>query len=93
LGKPLVLLIHEEKYSLASLTVVVSSMAFVMSLSIRATTSGCIQYLLGVVDVDECVSGILEGILSFAVIMLLAVFIIRFYFVSVRQFERLETVI
>lgn len=77
--KPMRLLLYEGKYALASITVVMTSMGFVMALSIRGMTSTCISYFMGTSSITSamCVASVIEGFVSFILILIIAIIIIR----------------
>ena len=79
--KPMRLLLFEGKYALASVTVVMTSMSFVMALSIRDVTSTCVSSLLGVGDPmttrGMCASSVLQGFSSFFIIFIIATVVLK----------------
>ena len=83
LKKPMRLLIYEKKYSLASLTVFMTALSFVMALSIREITSVCIKYFLMIdtdlYNSDTCLASFLSGSASFLLVLGLSICIIEFY--------------
>ena len=82
MGKPIPRLIFERRYGLATIAIVVSSMAFVCALAVRDMTKYCTEYLIGVEDSSfkKCASGVAEGFIVSTLVLLAAVCIVRFYF-------------
>ena len=83
LKKPMRLLIYEKKYSLASLTVFMTALSFVMALSIREITSVCIKYFLlidtDLYNSDTCLASFLSGTASFSLVLAISICTIEFY--------------
>lgn len=83
--KPTIALLHQGKYSLAILTVLISSMSFVISLAVRSMTTGCVRWTLGLEDAATCAAGMIEGVVSFAIVMVIAILILRSYYFGLRK--------
>lgn len=79
MAKPVVVLLYSQKYALAALVTIISSMAFVVSLSVRAMANGCVHYLLGINNATQCLSGVLEGMVSMAIIFACCIIILKVY--------------
>lgn len=77
--KPMRLLLYERKYLLASLTVVMVSLSWTLALSIRGIVTTCVKYMLSVDDVTAalCTSSIVEGTLSFIIMLGLALLLLH----------------
>ena len=81
LVKPMRLLLYEGKYALASITVVMTSMGFVMALSIRGMTSTCVSYFMSASNTTSgmCTSSVIEGVTSFVLILIIAIVILKVF--------------
>lgn len=93
LVKPMRLLLYEGKYALASITVVMTSLAFVMALGIRDMTSTCINWAFELNDVKaaNCLGSVVDGVLSFFAVLMVAIVVMHTYAVAATAPERITT--
>ena len=91
-SKPILVLLHEQKYGLVLLSIVISASAFVAALSIRGIVVSCVDFMLGTNDgsFDKCYSSCVEGVVLLAIIMILASLIVRLYIITNHQLQQLN---
>ena len=75
--KPIVALLYERRYVLGLLSMTVQSLVFVISLSVRSMTTGCVHYLIGIEESGHCVAGVIEGVVSFCIVFAMVVVCLR----------------
>ena len=79
LDRSMLVLLNEGKYGLAAVTTVLSALAFVIALAVRAMTTSCIHYMLGENDRKECIMGVLEAFMSLGIVLLVAIVLLNMY--------------